>query len=447
MRHLPVILCSFFAALLGLFVGIRFQPDSTFASNINNGGGGAASTVSLTLANASSTGTTLNKLAKFTGAPATVVITSAGDNNGIVGVVSAGAGTTGNATVITNGLATCIFENATTAGNWVINGTSVAGDCRDAGLASTNAGPPVSTAGAQVIGIVQSTNVGAGTYTVLMTTGGQLTTKFRAGLYLSGGTTGFTPCSNDSIQGFAAGVSIWLWQAVGVLIQPQGTACGTPVGPLEVAGGTVGNALTAQGLIRLVGPAPAQNGNNSSASGAAGGAITLTPGAGGGFTGGSSSTAGTGGQLNLNAGAGGPANSGSTNGVGGNVVITAGAAGGGAGTAASAGLINLASKTNVTAFLQGASAAPSVNATSCTGATIGTGATNTAGTITALPTGACSVVLTFASATAANGWTCAVSDQTTANLFRQTANTTTTVTFAGTSVSGDVLTYGPCVAF
>jgi len=111
------------------------------------------------------------------------------------------------------------------------------------------------------------------------------------------------------------------------------------------------------------------------------------------------------------------------------------------------GLTQIPNKVNFGGFIQGTSAAPAVDASSCTGATIGTGATNLAGTITALPTGSCSVKITFASATAAHGWSCAVSDNTTANLFRQTATTTTTATFAGTSVSGDVLQYGPCIAY
>lgn len=84
---------------------------------------------------------------------------------------------------------------------------------------------------------------------------------------------------------------------------------------------------------------------------------------------------------------------------------------------------------------------PTVDATSCTGATIGTGARNVAGTITGLPTGACSVVLTFVTTSGVTGWGCGVNDQTTANLFRQTASTTTTATFVGTAVTGDVLRY------
>lgn len=103
---------------------------------------------------------------------------------------------------------------------------------------------------------------------------------------------------------------------------------------------------------------------------------------------------------------------------------------------------DIASRTHV-----GIGSAPTVDATSCTGATIGTGAVNTGGTITGLPTGTCTVVLTFSGTTATTGWSCGISDQTTGNLFRQTASSTTTATFNGTSVSGDVLRYGPCMAF
>jgi hypothetical protein len=92
-------------------------------------------------------------------------------------------------------------------------------------------------------------------------------------------------------------------------------------------------------------------------------------------------------------------------------------------------------------------APPSVNNASCAGATIGSGSTNGAGTITGLPTGTCTVILTFDTTLntySTTGWRCAVSDQTTGNLFRQTASSATTATFSGVSVSGDVLSYGPC---
>src|SRR5207253_1922634 len=62
------------------------------------------------------------------------------------------------------------------------------------------------------------------------------------------------------------------------------------------------------------------------------------------------------------------------------------------------------------------SAAPSISG--CT-ATIGTGAKGTTGFYTSGTTGVCAVTLTFAY-TAATGWVCATSDETTGNLSRQT---------------------------
>ena len=83
------------------------------------------------IANAGSTGTTVNKLAKLSSG--TAVIAGTSDTDGVVGVVVGGAGTTGSAQIAVNGQASCVFENATTAGHFVIIGTTTAGDCRDAG--------------------------------------------------------------------------------------------------------------------------------------------------------------------------------------------------------------------------------------------------------------------------------------------------------------------------
>jgi hypothetical protein len=70
----------------------------------------------------------------------------------------------------------------------------------------------------------------------------------------------------------------------------------------------------------------------------------------------------------------------------------------------------------------------------------------TAGTFASGTTGTCTVTLTFAK-TAPTGWSCFASDVTTpANLYDQSASTTTTAVFTGTTVSGDVIHYG-CVAY
>jgi hypothetical protein len=79
-------------------------------------------------------------------------------------------------------------------------------------------------------------------------------------------------------------------------------------------------------------------------------------------------------------------------------------------------------------------------ATSCTGATIGTGSKNNAGFVTSTTTGASTIVITF-SVTAPTGWAIMASNLTTANLIRQSAKSTTTATLSGTTVTGDVITY------
>jgi len=80
------------------------------------------------------------------------------------------------------------------------------------------------------------------------------------------------------------------------------------------------------------------------------------------------------------------------------------------------------------------------------GAAFGVG-NQTSGTLTGAPTGACVVSLTFVGTVATNGWNCPISDRTTGNLFRVTSTNATSVTFTGTSISGDVLSYGPCAPF
>lgn len=89
----------------------------------------------------------------------------------------------------------------------------------------------------------------------------------------------------------------------------------------------------------------------------------------------------------------------------------------------------------------GDGATPSVG----TCGTIGTGSRNTAGFITSGTTGSCVSVITF-SATAPVGWSCGISNSTTANLIRQTDSSTTTATFTGVTVSSDILRY-ICAAY
>jgi hypothetical protein len=67
----------------------------------------------------------------------------------------------------------------------------------------------------------------------------------------------------------------------------------------------------------------------------------------------------------------------------------------------------------------------------------------TSGSLQIRSGGACSIVITMGGSMAApTGWSCSVNDETTANLWRETGSTTTTVTIAGTGVANDVIAVG-----
>lgn len=111
------------------------------------------------LCNDGTTGTSLNFLATYNGAtPACAVKATAGPTDGVVGVVSNGSGTSGNAVITYRGYVPCSFDGSTTTGDFVVASTTNAGDCHDAGTTRP--------AGVQVIGRVESTNSGVGTYGV-----------------------------------------------------------------------------------------------------------------------------------------------------------------------------------------------------------------------------------------------------------------------------------------
>ena len=120
---------------------------------------GAASAATLIMNNATTTGTTLSKIAKATGAPSAAVVTATTDTHGALGIVIAGAGTSGAATIQTYGLTTCVFDGATTAGDYVTISSTTAGDCHDYGSSFPSTQP---------IGRVFSTNGAAGTYTIYL---------------------------------------------------------------------------------------------------------------------------------------------------------------------------------------------------------------------------------------------------------------------------------------
>jgi len=112
------------------------------------------------IANAGTTGTTVNKLAKLNTSGA-AVISAITDIDGMLGIVvgeTAGgtsAVTTGNAQIATSGQASCIFDGQTVAGDYVSISATVAGDCLDGGTSR-----PLTN---QTIGRVLTVNSGVGT--------------------------------------------------------------------------------------------------------------------------------------------------------------------------------------------------------------------------------------------------------------------------------------------
>jgi len=167
-----------------------------------------AGAVATDLPNAAITGTTLNKLAKVTGSPATAIIASTSDTSGIIGVVVDGAGTTLSAQIARGGQASCAFDGGTNAGDYVQISNATGGDCHDAGASYPGIG--------QVLGRVLSTNASAGTYAMLVAgsevqapTAGTVSTVFgragtitaQAGDYSVGQITGAAPVASPALSG------------------------------------------------------------------------------------------------------------------------------------------------------------------------------------------------------------------------------------------------------
>jgi hypothetical protein len=112
------------------------------------------------LCNDGTTGTGLNFLAVYNGAsPACAMKAGTSNTDGVIGVVSNGSGTTGNAVITYRGYVPCSFDGPTTAGDFVVASTSNPADCHDTGMT-------IRPIGVQVLGRAESTNSALGTYGV-----------------------------------------------------------------------------------------------------------------------------------------------------------------------------------------------------------------------------------------------------------------------------------------
>jgi hypothetical protein len=110
--------------------------------------------------NDGATGTLLNGLVKFSAAN-TVIRSATTDTDGAIGICRATCGTAGTATVVYSGAALCVFDGATTIGDWAVISSMTAGNCHDTGSTSR----PTTAEG---IGIVTTTNGGGGSYYVTL---------------------------------------------------------------------------------------------------------------------------------------------------------------------------------------------------------------------------------------------------------------------------------------
>lgn len=116
-------------------------------------------------------GTTNGNLMKLTGTPSAITAPANTDTGGVIGILVTGQGGGGTfGTVQQTGIAPCIFDGATTAGDYVQLSPTTGGQCHDAGASKPAIG--------QVVGRVTTTNAVAGTYLVDLfspeITGGQV---------------------------------------------------------------------------------------------------------------------------------------------------------------------------------------------------------------------------------------------------------------------------------
>jgi trimeric autotransporter adhesin len=195
--------------------------------------------IAIELPNDGGTGTTVNKLAKINSS-GNVVIVATTDTSGVTGVVVSGAGTSGSATLAQLGQASCVFDGATTAGDFVQISSTVTGDCHDTGSSITP------TTG-QALGRVLSTHGGGGTYALSLLAGGS-----------SGSVGSFTPGSvifADGTGALSQDNANFFW-ASGTHRLGIGTT--TPSAPLDLEGS--GNAIINNGSLLLGGAtSPGQN--------------------------------------------------------------------------------------------------------------------------------------------------------------------------------------------
>jgi hypothetical protein len=153
---------------------------------------------SANIPNQSPAGTTQYTATVLVNAPSQAEMASTSNTTGVIGITVSGAGTSGSACIQNWGQALCVFDGATTANDYVVPSTTVAGNCHDAGAIAS---------GSQILGQVLSTNAAAGTYNLFLTGGG----SSGGGAYYSSGVALTVPSTSGTFTAinstsFGAGV-------------------------------------------------------------------------------------------------------------------------------------------------------------------------------------------------------------------------------------------------
>jgi hypothetical protein len=98
-------------------------------------------------------GTVINELAVYNAAATGAVTAGTANTDGVIGIVSVNAGTSGNAVITWAGVAACIFDaTSPTTGDYVVASTTQAGKCHDTGSTTR-------PSGVQVIGRIENDGV------------------------------------------------------------------------------------------------------------------------------------------------------------------------------------------------------------------------------------------------------------------------------------------------
>lgn len=155
------------------------------------------------VANNGSTATVVNKLAIMSSGTFTVATT--GSTTGVWGIVIAGAGTSGNPTVVSNGVAYCAFDGTPTAGDYVQASTSSGGECHDAGSTEPTSGDIIGKAisatavsGNYPVAVNITPAPGGGTGTVMSVT---CNAGLSGGTFTTSGTCALDPTHANNFSG------------------------------------------------------------------------------------------------------------------------------------------------------------------------------------------------------------------------------------------------------